>query len=167
MKRAWPIVLSALLIGGGVLGTLRLAEPTRSATRDPWLDAFRSHGLRATALSVSVEPEKHFLVPELRSRLRDPRFQETRIHEYIVEDVRVQVVLFPNGADADSIVEEGEHREWKPHRARRAYPARRRGRTVLVLESVQRIGMDTRRALSEELLDRILAAFEKAVSGAE
>ena len=166
MKTYLHILVSGAVIAGVAFGLLRIARPEGSAGRDLWSDHFRSAGLDAHLHSISSEPEKHFLIPELRGRLHFPGFPAVSLREYVVEDVQIQIAAFATTAHLRSILEEAERvATRKPDRRR--FWVRGEGRFLLVIENYRRVGLERRYGVSSDLASRITNAFVQGACSTE
>lgn len=162
MKHLLAIVVSGVGAGAALFAALRFSEPAAARREDPWLVAFRGRGLNSRLLSISHDPSRYFLVREWRASLDSPAYFRAEIREYLVENIRVQVVVFPAGCDLDWI-ETGKYRHPE---TKRVYHVRRAGRHVLAFENYQRVPVPFPfpRSVPDSLRDRIAGAFED-VSG--
>jgi hypothetical protein len=158
MTRSMMILVCGAAVAAAVYGALRLSGSQRSGPADPWIGAFREEGLNADLLSTSTEPGRHFLMFELREKLRRDASSGAKIFEYVIEDVRVQVATFPFESRIVEMLDEGTHPEFRFDAKGKTYHYARIGRHVLVMEDLQRVGPE-RRPLRRDLAKRILDAF--------
>ncbi len=159
MRGTWPAVPLAFLTGASLWALLAAVRPSDPGSGDPWLAAWRRAGLKATLRSVSGDPEERFMIPELRARLAHPEFAGTAIREYLVDDVRVQVLDLPS---EDLRLVEGESPMELP--GKRTFRHRRSGRHLLVIRGGNRV-LFASVAVPRSLQERIEEAFSRAGGG--
>lgn len=159
MKKVLAILACGLAVGGTVYGMLRLSGSQKPPPSDPWIGAFREEGLQAGQISISNEPGRYFLMIELRDKMKAEPFSGTRIYEYRIEDVRVQVATFPFEARIEELLEEGPHYEFKlKEKKGNVYHYTRVGPHVLVMNDQQR-SPAAHGPVPRALAERILRAF--------
>ncbi|GEM_PF-4354499 len=159
MRHAFPIVLCGAAAAAALFAALRIGEPAAARRPDPWLTSFRARSLNARLLSESEDLSQHFPILEWREGFRERGLLRAPIREYLVEDVRVQIVSFPPGRSPENWIETGKVRDSD---TKRVYFVELVGRFLLLFHDVQRTPFGFPRSVPESLRNRILDAFRFA-----
>ena len=158
MKKAWPILPAALLVGTALYGTIASVRPPEPEP-DRWVVAWKEAGLEASLRSTRGG---RLILSGERRRLEEPAFEGTSLRDYWVEGILVQILELP-APDLFPEIEEGRHADFRPgDKGRRAHVLRKGRTLILVHQKIYAIGtsaktvpMRTVRKILDGVEDRI------------
>ena len=163
MRRIAP-VLAALAAAGGLYAALAVADPKRPPPEDPWLEAWRSAGLKAEFRAETDNPAKTLLFQDARGRFDVPRLERLRVRHYFVTQTNAQVVELP---DEKVLLEEFPEGRTLKHKLKPKggeIHVCRVGRLLLLLSTEPRVvAIFGRPSLPKKSVEAIFQAFEDAV----
>ena len=81
MKKAWPVLPAALLVGGVLYGALAYVNVGDPDIPDPWVEAWEKAGLRAQLRGT----RGRIKLTGARDILEKPAYEGTTLREYWVE----------------------------------------------------------------------------------
>ena len=158
MKKAWPILPAAILVGTALFGALATVKVGEPDTGDPWLKTWEEAGLQAQLRSTRGKIK----LVGARETLEEPEYKGTTIRDYLVKSVSVQVVELPS-ADLLPKIPGGESLDFRLRKKGRRAHVFRKGRLILLISTHTR-AMGITGPVPEEFVIRTIVAFEEAAT---
>ena len=159
MKKAWPVLPAALLVGGVLYGALAYVNVGDPDIPDPWVEAWEKAGLKAQLRGT----RGRIKLTGARDILEKPAYEGTTLREYWVEGISVQIAEFPTG-DLLPDISEGREMKCRIGKKGRSAHVSRKGRLVLMVDTkIYAVGSDSKK-VRESTAIRIFEPFEEAAT---
>ena len=163
MKKVWPALPVAFLVGGALYGLLAAVQPPpRKISEDPWLDAWKEAGLRVQARAFSTEPRRDLHLLDARPWIDETTFRGTTLRSYFVNGISSQVVELPKSDLLSEQIPEGRHFRIKLVENGGAAHLCRVGRRFLSMSIQVRVPFVAPMPAPQETVERAFEAFEEA-----
>lgn len=133
MRHVLAAFASGALVSGALYGILNAVAHPQAEPEDPWLDAWKAAGLRGQFVTVSMEPDKHLMFGDARELFKGREYEDTVLRRYLIQNVGVQVVVFPR-ADSAKNLPEGRHAGFRLKAKGPSVHLCRSGRNVLLVK---------------------------------
>ena len=164
MKVLVPMIAVGALVALGLFGLLHAVSHPEVEPEDAWLDAWREMGLTCQKPILSTSPKDHLLFGDGRELVKGREFEFTELRRYVIENVTLQVVVFP-GTDLVPQFPEGRHQGFRLKSPGSSAHLCRSGRNLLIVKTRTNGDLiSDDQPVPKLLLEKLFVAFERTAA---
>ena len=164
MRHHLSALAAGVLVSLAIYGILNAVAAPRAEPEDPWLDAWTAEGMKGQLQAVSDAPRDHLMYGDARDLLKGDGYENTVLRRYVIQNVTVQVVVFPRGGLVPEFPE-GRHANFQLRPRGSSAHLCRCGRNLLLVKPKSNgVFLFEELPTSRETLDRLCDAFEKTAA---